>query len=251
MVKRVFQSAPVQAVIAAILAGYIALCRGTTRWRRIGVDAMAPVWASEKGAVLCLWHGRLIMGVTVWPKFAQPPTVLISRSREGDLIARYAAWFGVKAVRGSSRNAKKAKSKGGVSAFREMLRHVKNGRVMCITPDGPRGPRMRAGSGAIKLARSGDAPCVPAAWSMTHARVMKSWDRAMIPLPFGRGVIVYGEPIIVPAGADAETIDALTAELERRLIAVNEEADRLCRSEPVRPDPVEPADPAEPVEPAP
>jgi hypothetical protein len=235
MVKPILQSAPVQAVIAAILAGYVAFCRATTRWSHVGLEHVEPVWASRSGAVGCLWHGRLIMSVAVWPKSAQATTVLISRSREGDMIARFAAWFGASAVRGSSHNAKKAKQKGGVSAFREMLRQVQDGRLMCITPDGPRGPRMRAGSGAIKLARVSRAPCLPLAWSMSNARVMNSWDKAMIPLPFGKGAIVYGEPILVPADADAATITALTAELERRLIAVTEQADRLCRPEPVRP----------------
>lgn len=235
MVKYILQSAPVQAVIAAILAGYVAFCRATTRWSRIGLEHVEPVWASGSGVVGCIWHGRLTMSVALWPKSAQAPTVLISRSREGDLIARFAAWFGVAAVRGSSRNEKKAKQKGGVSAFREMLRHVQDGRLMCITPDGPRGPCMRAGSGAIKLARVTRAPCLPVAWSMSNAAVMTSWDQAMIPLPFGKGAIVYGEPIQVPDDADADTITALTAELERRLIAVTEQADRMCRPEPVRP----------------
>ncbi|MEQ8434677.1 MAG: lysophospholipid acyltransferase family protein [Oceanicaulis sp.] len=229
------QSTPVQAALAAVLAGYVAFCRATTRWERLGLEHVDPVWSSERGAVGCVWHGRLIMGVAVWPKHAQPATVLISRSREGDAIARYAAWFGVEAVRGSSRNARKAKQKGGVSAFREMLRHVQSGRVMCITPDGPRGPRMRAGSGAIKLARAAGVPCVPIGWSMSNARVMNSWDRAMVPLPFGKGVIAYGEPIEVEADADAAAIAASTAELERRLNALTEQADRLCRGEAVAP----------------
>ncbi|MFW6300770.1 MAG: DUF374 domain-containing protein, partial [Oceanicaulis sp.] len=116
MVKRILQSAPVQAAIAAILAGYVAFCRATTRWERIGLEHVEPVFTSGRGAVGCVWHGRLIMSVAVWPKHAQPPTVLISRSREGDAIARYAAWFGAQAVRGSSRNAAKAKQKGGLSA---------------------------------------------------------------------------------------------------------------------------------------
>jgi hypothetical protein len=121
-----------------------------------------------------------------------------------------------------------------------MLRHVRGGRVMCITPDGPRGPRMRAGSGAIKLARTAGAPCVPISWSMSGARVMTSWDRAMIPLPFGRGVIAYGAPITVPDDADAQTIAALTAELEKSLNALTETADMTCRGEAVRPEAMEP-----------
>lgn len=240
MIKRILQSTPVQAAVAALLAGYVAFCRATTRWERIGLEHVEPVWASGRGAVGCLWHGRLIMSVAVWPHEAQPRTVLISRSREGDLIARYAAWFRVAAVRGSSRNARKAKQKGGVSAFREMLRHVQAGRVMCITPDGPRGPRMRAGSGAIKLARAAGVACVPVTWSMSRAKVMNSWDRAMAPLPFGKGVIAYGAPITVPEDADAETIAALTAELEARMNALTQDADTRCRGEAVRPEAAEP-----------
>ena len=241
MIKRLTQSAPVQAAVAALLAAYVAFCRATTRWRRVGLEHVEPVWRSQTGAVGCVWHGRLIMAVAVWPHDAQPRTVLISRSREGDLIARYAAWFKVASVRGSSRNAKKAKRKGGVSAFRAMLREAGDGHLVCITPDGPRGPRMRAGSGAIKLARAAGVPCVPVTWSMSSARVMNSWDRAMIPLPFGRGVMAYGAPITVPRDADAQTIDALTAELEQQLNTLTETADMLCRGQAVRPETAEPA----------
>lgn len=99
---------------------------------------------------------------------------------------------------------------------------------MAISPDGPRGPRMRAGLGAIQLAKLSGAPIVLFAWSTKRRIVFNSWDRFVMPLPFGEGYLLWGGPMIVPADATAEEMETLRARLEQDLIDLTQEADRLA-----------------------
>ena len=229
MFKAMLNSGPAKAALGALLAGYMSLVKATTRWERRGLAHAEPVWGGGRGVVACLWHSRILMSIALWPKHAQPPAILISRSRDGDMIADAARRHDVDVVRGSSLNQRKtAKQKGALGAFREMTRHVERGGCMAVTPDGPRGPRMRAGAGAVKLARTAAVPVLPCAWSTRRAIVFDSWDRFMLPLPFARGVIVYAEPIEIDAGADDAAVEAARAQLEARLNEAAAEADKAC-----------------------
>ena len=229
MLKAILNSGPVQAALGALLAGYMSLVKATTRWERRGLAHAEPVWNSGQGVVGCVWHSRILMTIALWPKHAQGPAILISRSRDGDVVADAARRHDVGVVRGSSLNQRKTtKQKGSVGAFREMTRHIETGGCMAVTPDGPRGPRMRAGSGAVKLARTGAVPVLPCAWSTRRAIVFDSWDRFMLPLPFARGVIVYAEPIWIGADADGAALETARATLEDRLNQATAEADQAC-----------------------
>lgn len=159
--------------------------------------------------------------------------MLISRHRDGQLIARTVAHLGIGSIAGSS--GKGGTDKGGAAALREMVRTLKRGGYVGITPDGPRGPRMRAAKGVIDAARLAGVPIVPAAYAVTRRKVVSSWDRFIVALPFGRGVLMWGAPIVVPADADQEQRERLRAQLEERLNALTEEADRLCGHAPILP----------------
>lgn len=236
MIKAILNSGPVQATLGVVLAAYMSLVKATTRWERRGLEHAEPVWARGGGVVGCVWHSRILMTIAVWPKTAQAPAILISRSKDGNVVADAARRHGVGVVRGSSLNQRKtAKQKGSVGAFREMARHVETGGCMAVTPDGPRGPRMRAGSGAVKLARTAGAPVLPCAWSTSRAIVFNSWDRFMLPLPFARGVIVYAEPIEIGPDASDEAVRAAALTLEERLNSATAEADAACGRAPIEP----------------
>ena len=238
MVKSLLKSGPVQAVIGTLLGGYMGFVGATTRFERLGLEHIEPIRAGGEGLIGAIWHSRIMLSPAIWPKGAQPAKVLISRSGEGDAIARAAAVNGVGAVRGSSLNMKKReKSKGAMSGFREMVRFIRSGGCMAIMPDGPRGPRMRIGLGPLMIAQMSGAPIIPATWSVRWGKAFNSWDRFLLPFPFGKGVIAYGEPLIVPKEADADRLEALRAELEARLIALTQDADHRCGRERVEPAP--------------
>jgi len=245
MLKAVLSSAPVQFVLAALAAGLMSLVKHTTRWDRRGLEHVEPIWAQGGGVVACAWHARILQMIAGWsltraPK-KQAPAILISRSREGGLVAKITWMHRVAAVRGSTHNPKRdgrAARKGGFAAFREMVRHVRGGGCMAITPDGPRGPRMRMSAGAIKVAQASEAPLIGFAWSTRWKIVFNSWDRFILPFPFSRGVMIYTEPMLIPRDATPDALERFRLEFERRLNDATREADAACGG-PV----IEPAEP--------
>ncbi len=229
MAKSVLKSAPVQAFIGTLLGAYMGFVGATTRWERRGLEYVTPLREGKAGLIGTIWHSRIMLSPAIWPKGAQTAKVLISRSGEGDAIARAAAMNGIGAIRGSSLNLKKReKSKGAMSGFKQMVRHLREGGCMAIMPDGPRGPRMRIGLGPLMIAQIAGVPILPATWSTRWGISFNSWDRFILPFPFSKGVMAYGEPLTVPRDADEAQLEALRAELEARMIALTQEADALC-----------------------
>lgn len=106
-----------------------------------------------------------------------------------------------------------------------MIRTLRRGEFIGLTPDGPRGPRMRAGLGVIRTAQQTGVPIVPVSFAASRRRVLGSWDRFVVALPFGRGVIGIGDFIDIPRDADAETLEKLRRRLEGDLNSLTCELD--------------------------
>jgi len=166
--------------------------------------------------------------------------MLISRHRDGALIADTIGWFGLKTVRGSTAKPGRERDKGATAALMDMLRKLKAGEYVGITPDGPGGPRMRASEGVAAVARLSGAPVIACAYSARRRRLLSSWDRFVVALPFTKGVFVWGEPIHVGAEARGPALDVARLKIETELTRVTREADRLAGHDP---DAILPADP--------
>jgi lysophospholipid acyltransferase (LPLAT)-like uncharacterized protein len=212
-----------------LLAGYLGLVFRTTRWQWLGTEPIDRWLASGQACVWCFWHNRMAM-MAYARRSPRPHHILISPHRDGQLIAAVVARFGIKPIFASS-------SRRPVEGFRQALAVLERGEMVCITPDGPRGPRMRVGLGPIELARLAGVPLVPAAYSTAWRLTFGSWDRFILPLPFGRGIFNGGEPLHVDPDCQGAAREALRAELERRMIAVSIEADRLTGHAPIEPAP--------------
>jgi lysophospholipid acyltransferase (LPLAT)-like uncharacterized protein len=148
--------------------------------------------------------------MSVWYHRDQDVHVMISASRDGELITTIGRFFGYTAVRGSS-------SRGGQEATREMVDHLQAGKRCAITPDGPRGPRREMKPGAVNIARLTGAPIVCFGFAAEHCWRLKSWDQFIIPKPFSRAVFVYGEPIRIPRedGEDSKYMEQIQKEMDR------------------------------------
>jgi lysophospholipid acyltransferase (LPLAT)-like uncharacterized protein len=116
-----------------------------------------------------------------------------------------------------------------------MVQQIEQGAAVAVTPDGPRGPRMRAAPGIAMVAKLTGAPIVPVSYSTSRAIAWSSWDRFLLALPFGRGVFVLGEPVYVPRDADADAVENARRAVEAQLNRLTLEADRLCGRPPVEP----------------
>ena len=214
--------------VAVLGAWYIRLVVRTTRWTVIGREGWDALVAQPGGFVCVGWHGRLFMA----PSFVardKRTVAMISNSRDGDLFAGIVGRWGVAALRGSSHDHAKHRSKGGVAAFRAAARELRdNGAMVAITPDGPRGPRMRVQEGAARLAMMQGVPVIAVGFSVRWGRNLTSWDRFLLPLPFGRGAIVYSPPRLPPEEGGPRAVERFRLALEGDLNAVTNQADVLC-----------------------
>jgi hypothetical protein len=229
--KRILENDAIRAGLCWLGALYIRLVHVTSRFSAVGGEIPRALWDERRAFILCFWHGRLLMIPYCWDK-RRPIRTLTSDHRDGRLLARITAHLGIPTLIGSS-------SRGGASAFRAMIRALAQGESIAITPDGPRGPRMRAQAGIVKLARLSGAPIVPVGYSMKRRRVLDSWDRFLVALPFSRGVFVWGDAIEVDSNADRDSIERARHAVEASLNAVTAEADRLCGFPPATPAPAE------------
>ncbi|PXA81808.1 hypothetical protein DMC25_20430 [Caulobacter sp. D4A] len=218
-------------ILSSIFAGYTRLVFATLRLTVEGQDKAEGVWAEGRtkgtGAILCLWHSRIPLSPLSWPQSParQDMRALISLSNDGEFIARTMDKLGFPAIRGSS--AKKSdlgKNKHGEQAFRDMIKWVKDGGGMAITPDGPRGPAEHMEKGTPTLARFTGAPVLFVGLAAKPCLRLGSWDQTMVPLPFAKAAMVWDGPTGAGRGDDPE---ALVAEWEARLSAVTRRAEEI------------------------
>lgn len=231
LLKSIGKSRSGQATVAWMAATLLRLTRHTMPWTIERSSAAEAIVASGKPFIACFWHGRFGTMRSAWQSEPARFHMLISGHRDGVLIARGMTRLGFGTIAGSSR-------RGGASAMRSMQQVLARGDCVGITPDGPRGPRMRAKAGAIKAAQLAQVPILPVSASATHCSFLKTWDRFCFIKPFGRGLILFGEPIVVPRRAEKEELEALRQDLERQLNWLTAEADRRCNQAPIEPAPV-------------
>ena len=197
-----------RALITALMATVRFTVRHEDRLRRF-IDRGQPV-------IYALWHGRLLP-LTYYHR-GRGIAAIISRSEDGEYIARVVEGWGYSTVRGST-------SRGGSSALRGLVKAARDGRSLAITPDGPRGPRQRLQPGVITVAQLTGLPIVPLAGGCTRAWWPGSWDRFLVPKPFSRVTVLYGEPRFVPRDAGATELEAHRRTLESELNAMIAEVD--------------------------
>src|SRR5271165_1359913 len=219
--KRLLRHPATQAVLVWLGGLYLMLALRTTRWVLDGAEHLAP-YAAGQTAVAAFWHERLALMPMLWLTLrrmdrAQRGHVLVSRHRDGRLIGSVMRRFGVDLMFGSSR-------RGGAASLRAALPLLARGEHLIITPDGPRGPRRVAAPGVAQIAALSGAKVLPCAAQTTRRWVLPSWDRMVLPKPFGRGVIVCGPAILVPREGWQAALPAITAAID----AATETADRLC-----------------------
>ena len=177
----------------------------------------------QPSGIYAFWHSHQLS--MAWHCRRTRAAILISYSRDGEYIARIVASLGYYVVRGSS-------SRRGAAGLKELISLAAKGRTTVITPDGPRGPRHSVKPGVLALAQKAGYPIVPVALGLSKYWELPSWDRFRIPKPFSRGYYCWGEPLSVPADADEAKLQELADELQQRLIALEEHADRIAAATP-------------------
>ena len=219
LAKRIGKSEGLRGLLCWLGSLYIRLVHLTGRWRVVNGGHAERLWDAHSPFILAFWHGRILMMPKSW-RGSVPIHMLISQHRDGQLIARTVAHFGIDTVQGST-------TRGGSAALRAMLKFLKNGECVGITPDGPKGPRMRASMGIVNVAKLAGVPILPATFATSRRRLLGSWDRFAVALPFSAGVFVWGDPITVARDATDEQLESARRAVEDSLNAITVAADRL------------------------
>ena len=164
-------------------------------------------------AIFAFWHGQHFMTPFIRTKDSHVAKVLVSLHPDGEYNAIAAERLGIGTIRGSGDHGSGFHRKGGVSAYREMVRALEENYNVALTADVPKRSRV-VGLGIIMLARESGRPIMPFAMATSRYIRLNNWDRTTINLPFGRGALIGVEEVYVPSDADAEKMEELRLKLE-------------------------------------
>ena len=189
----------------------------TWRYRIIGDQPVKDLRKAGTPILFALWHGQMLP--LLWYHSNQGVAVVVSEHSDGEIIARILEWMGYRLIRGST-------SRGADRALLGIVRTLKGGKDVAITPDGPRGPARKFAQGAIVAANRAHAPIIPALAHVDRAWTLSSWDGFVIPKPFARITIAYGPPTLVEAASTREA----AAQTERFESLMKQAFDDACAS---------------------
>ncbi len=203
-------------ILSAIAGFYLRLVGITSRIIWVNRSIRDEHERLGRGVIYAFWHGRQVFLVYTHRNDGTRP--LVSKSRDGEIIARVCRAFGMDPIRGST-------SRGGVGALLEVQEALGAGRKVSFTPDGPRGPLREVQKGVLYAAQKSGCPIVPMAFGARKKWIFGSWDEFIVPKPFNRISMVYGEPLQVSA---TDNLDQRARDLKRALDQVAQEADSVA-----------------------
>ncbi len=210
-------------VLSSAFAGYLRAVWATNRLTSEPATSEV-LFAGHAPFIATTWHGQAFLLPFLRPS-TQPVDVMVSRAGDGEMIGRALVKLGCGTVRGSgAADPARMFEKGAVAAFRALKGALDRGHSVLMTADFSRQARRQASPGLIALARLSQRPVVPLAVATSRRRELRSWDRTVINLPFGRAAFVYGEPVFVPPRADESVLEEKRLAVENALNVVTARA---------------------------
>jgi lysophospholipid acyltransferase (LPLAT)-like uncharacterized protein len=181
-------------------------------------EALDELRKQDKNFILAFWHGTMLLPWYMHKDHGM--AALISKSRDGDLLAKLLRKWNYTIVRGSS-------TEGGEVALGIMIDYAKNSRSVAVTPDGPKGPPHKLKAGAVVAAKKSGVPLVLLGIGIQKRKILRSWDKFEIPVLFSRVHAVYSEPFLIEAGLNYEETSEMISRCEMKLNELQENAGRF------------------------
>ncbi|WP_420549832.1 lysophospholipid acyltransferase family protein [Curvivirga sp.] len=231
--KPIIYSKAGHAFIAWLISLYIRFVYLTTKWTFIGFEERDEFAKRNDTGIVMQWHNRIGLVGFGWNARKHPISLLVSGHPDGRFVSSALGYLGMGAIFGSS-------SKGGAAALLQCIKTAKKGIFIGLTPDGPRGPRMRMKDGPVVIAKKTGAPMSLLAYSVRKRKVLKTWDRFILPKPFNEGVLMWRELDGISKDATDEETIAYKQYLEDELTKATNELDVMMGHAPI-----EAADPNE------
>ena len=179
------------------------------RWQYFKENKKSNIFNDHGQYIFCCWHNKLFLGPHLLPK-NKVINALQSSHSDGMITSIAFKYLGINVILGSS-------MKGGMQAFRKMIKCIQNGESIAITPDGPKGPKEIVKDGIIKLAQITGVPIVPLVWTTKKFKLINSWDHFVIPFPFSKGVYTFGKPIYINKKIDLKDFEISRLEVENEI----------------------------------
>ncbi len=218
MLKKIFYFITL-AVLAFFLKIYVKLIFCSSKLKIEVPTITKNLIASNKALVLVFWHGRMLLVPHIICYFYKRYGIaVVSTHRDGEYVKKFLEAYKHKTIRGSS-------NKGGLIAIKKVIKALNENNIIAITPDGPTGPRFMVNGNVISIAKMTNTPIISISYSTTKAKVFRTWDRFLLPLPFGRLTIKISSPMMVEdLGLDIKSAtNALTNFMQEQTNSVDEE----------------------------
>lgn len=231
LLKACYLNPTIQNLLAGLLAGYVRLVVLTSKVTFEGQHIAEDLHKRKQSYILATWHGRILVTAAAPRALRTPPPLpihaLISPHGDGAMLAAVLRKFHCHVIFGSS-------NRHGHEAYQSILELLQSSpAIIVITPDGPRGPRMRVKPGIIRMAQESRLPLVPFSNCARRVLRLKSWDRFLLVLPFNHIVYRMGTPLFLEG--DHATLPAQAQELEQAMTALQDEVDQKMGQPPTEP----------------
>ena len=219
MIKNFLKNYFVKKFLSLVGALYIYIVYVSSQKTFINKDNFDKLILENKSFIYALWHDQLLLSPFTW-QTKNRIDILISKHKDGDIIADLIKYHGFNSIRGSTNNPSKVKEKNTISSIRKIIKTLKADVSIGITPDGPRGPRHKVSEGTINIARISNKKILPMALAYKEQWVLNTWDKFIIPKPFNKICIVWGDTIDI----EINKIDVPIQQeaLEKSLINITE-----------------------------
>lgn len=193
------------------------LCK-SLRIKIIGEENLIKIQEGKKTCILVTWHG--LMYFAVYYLRNRGIYGVVSPSSDGDFFAKFFSNFGWQVLRGSSR-------RGGISALKNSLKILRENKLLAVTPDGPIGPAFEIKEGIIYLSSRTQAPIIPVGIAFNLKKIFNTWDKAQIPYPFSKTVLIFGNEISIPENISTKQCEDYKNAIKNALEEVIKKAEDL------------------------
>ena len=210
VLKRFSKTSTGQKLIGFIFYFITKLISHSIRWEYFEESKKSKIFDNKHKYIFCCWHNKLFLGPHLLPR-NRVINALQSSHSDGMITSLAFQYLGMNIILGSSK-------KGGMQAFRKMVKRLQLGESIAITPDGPRGPKEKVKEGIIKLAQITSTPIIPLVWATKKFKIIDSWDNFVLPYPFSKGIYSFGKPIYIEKKIDINKFELERQNLENEII---------------------------------
>ena len=213
----------IQTLISLIGSIYVLTVYKTSKVNLKNRKKIENLLERKESFIYSFWHDQLLMCPLTWQSNSNIK-VLISKHRDGDIIAQLISNLGFEAIRGSTHKTNKIKNKGGLLSARKMIKSLKNGISIGISPDGPKGPRHKVSEGILSISRLSKSVILPVGIGFKKKWVLNTWDKFIIPKPFNEITVIWGDPI--PAITNEKNNHQFKIKLESKMNNLTAQANK-------------------------